>query len=117
MFAILVPVCVLPVVGTLLWAQHKAKKLEVLKPTKLESAIKTRPLQSLRLFFAEMDAIGLILVAASLSLLLLPLGLTNRTGSLDGWKEPGNIVMIILGFSLFPCFVWWEIKYASVRES
>ncbi|KAL7412825.1 major facilitator superfamily domain-containing protein [Mrakia frigida] len=114
MFAILVPVCVLPIVFTLLWAQRQAKKLELLKPTKLEEAIKTKPLQSIKVFFAEMDAIGLILVAASLSLLLLPLGLTNRTGSLDGWKEPGNIVMIILGFALFPCFVWWEIKYASV---
>lgn len=55
LFAILVPVCVAPSVTILLWSQHKAKKLELLKPTKFEETITQKPLEAVKVFFADMD--------------------------------------------------------------
>lgn len=51
----------------------------------------------------ELDIIGLVLVAASLALILLPLGLAKTASK--GWSTPSMIVMIVLGelFALSSC--------------
>lgn len=53
MFVILVPVCLGPVIGILLWSQNKAKKLELLRP--VEEFTAKKPLQTIKNFLSEMD--------------------------------------------------------------
>ncbi|KAL7410360.1 major facilitator superfamily domain-containing protein [Mrakia frigida] len=108
MFAVIIPVCLAPVIGSLFWGQHKAKKIAVLEPKgpRRSFAVASRD------YFNSMDAIGLVLIAASLALILLPLGLA-KTAS-NGWRTPSMIVMIVLGIVLFPVFVIWEWKFAKV---
>jgi len=58
-----------------------------------------------------MDLIGLILVAASLALILLPFTLAPLA---DGkWNNPSMIAMIVIGFVIFPGFCFWDAKYAK----
>lgn len=73
---------------------------------------------------ADMDFLGLLLIAASLALILLPLGLAPT--SKDGWRTPSMVSrvddpvhpcahvqpsMIIVGVILFPIFIWYEHRY------
>ena len=75
----------------------------------------------------EIDSFGLLLIAASLALILLPLGLAPK--SRQGWGNPSmvhllpseivwtgtddQLGMIVLGMTLIPVFVWYEANYPS----
>ncbi|CED82571.1 Predicted transporter (major facilitator superfamily) [Phaffia rhodozyma] len=147
-FCIIIPVCVLPIIITLLWAQRKAKKAALLRVPTLATAALSPPEYiaasvpvhttatgddgvdaglnvvpqiyqtgfknfgaTLKGLFIEMDIIGLILIAATLALVLLPLGLAPK--ALRGWKTPSMIVMIVLGVCLIPVTVIYEVKIAK----
>lgn len=57
----------------------------------------------------ELDLMGLVLVAASLALILLPLGLAPLASR--GWRTPSMIAMIVVGVVLFPIFIVFEWKF------
>ncbi|KAL7410361.1 hypothetical protein BDY24DRAFT_418092 [Mrakia frigida] len=109
MFAILIPACLAPVIGSLFWGQHKAKKLAILHN---DRAVKRKAIVVAKEIFVDMDTVGLVLIAASLALILLPLGLARSAS--NGWRTPSMIAMIVLGIVLFPVFVIWEWKFAKV---
>jgi len=106
MFAILVPVSLLPIIVALMWAQWKAKKLAAIKYSR--PPIVQNFGMSVYTAAAEMDLMGLILVAASLALILLPLGLAPAASK--GWHTPSMLAMIIIGCVLFPIFLVFEWK-------
>lgn len=117
-----VPACLLPIIVTLLWGQRKAKKAALLaRPHNPAPAIKvSRNLKSTAVaigrpflhFGKECDAVGLVLIATALSLILLPLGLAKASSR--GWQTPSMIVMIVLGVVVFlPAFIVWEIVFAE----
>lgn len=56
----------------------------------------------------EMDLVGLSLIAASLGLILLPLGLASKEP--QGWRTPSMFGMIVVGLILFPLFLIYESK-------
>jgi MFS family permease len=61
MFAILVPVCLAPVIGSLLWAQTKAKKLNMLQLTSDPNKnLFKHPLKAMALANKEMDVSTLL---------------------------------------------------------
>lgn len=71
MFAILFPVCGLPIIGILAWSQIKAKRLGLVHSTNPYEAVQVRenvakiPLaKALLVWSREMDLIGLILFTA-----------------------------------------------------
>ncbi|WVO19791.1 uncharacterized protein IAS62_001081 [Cryptococcus decagattii] len=107
MFAILVPVALSPIIIALMWAQHKAAKQ--LKIRYSRPPIKVGIWVTIREACLEMDFIGLVLIATSLALILLPLGLAPSASK--GWKNPSMIVMIIIGGLLFPVFLFYESKF------
>ncbi|KAJ2962514.1 hypothetical protein NQZ79_g2376 [Umbelopsis isabellina] len=112
MFAILVPVCLAPVIGSLLWAQRKAKKLNVLHLTSDPNKnFFKHPLKAISIANKEMDVPGLILIAAALALVLLPLGLAPTAS--NGWNTPSMIAMIVVGCLLLPVFAIWECVFTS----
>ncbi|KAL1409007.1 hypothetical protein Q8F55_005831 [Vanrija albida] len=100
MFAIMVPVILIPICGSLLWAQHKARKER--RYLRDESSAGTKVKRAL----IDMDIGGLFLILASLGLILIPLGLAPK--AVRQWKTPSMIAMITVGAVMFPVFLLYE---------
>ncbi|WWC66478.1 uncharacterized protein I206_100380 [Kwoniella pini CBS 10737] len=105
MFAILVPVALAPIIVTLFWAQWKAKKVI---PAKASPNARKPWSVVIRDAALEMDLAGLILIAASLALILLPLGLAPAAKG--QWKNASMIAMVTIGAVLFPLMLIYEWK-------
>ncbi|WRT64021.1 uncharacterized protein IL334_000948 [Kwoniella shivajii] len=105
MFAILVPVSLAPIIVTLFWAQWKARKMSHNK-----AAPKAHKRWNAVIVEAalEMDLAGLVLIAASLALILLPLGLAPAAKG--QWHNPSMIGMVTVGAILFPIMLVFEWK-------
>lgn len=104
MFAILVPVCLSPIVIALLWAQRKARRMHKLNTGSALKLQRTSVIRSI----TELDLVGLILVALSLALILLPL--TLAAAAKNGWRNASMIAMIVVGVILFPIFLFYESR-------
>ncbi|KAK6905574.1 hypothetical protein I203_106404 [Kwoniella mangroviensis CBS 8507] len=105
MFAILVPVALAPIIVTLFWAQWKAKKLDHIKAQPNAYKPWSKVITDAAI---EMDLAGLILIAASLALILLPLGLAPSAKG--QWHNASMIAMVTIGAVLFPLMLVYEWK-------
>ncbi len=91
MFAILVPATVLPLVITLVWAERRSKQLGIVEQALAEAdiSISTPPGEPLSLrvkrIVDQLDLVGLALLGAAVSLILLPLTLSKSVGS--AWSK------------------------------
>lgn len=76
MFAILIPVSLSPLILTLLWAERKARKLNIVPNTPVveRGSFVSRALN----VASQLDVVGLTLLGASVALILLPLTLANN---------------------------------------
>lgn len=102
-WAIILPVCVIPLAASLFMNQRRAKKLgfDVPSPFHGNSA-----LQVARNICFDLDAGGLLLFAAAISLILLPLTLAPNA---DGkWSNPSMIAMLVIGGVFLLLFPLWE---------
>ena len=83
MFAILVPVSLSPLIITLLWAEHKTKKLGLIETPLSDdfqdgaASSDNTLLRRLRRTAAQLDLVGLVLLGTAVSLILLPLTLSQ----------------------------------------
>ncbi|KAL3452782.1 major facilitator superfamily domain-containing protein [Aspergillus insuetus] len=98
-FAILIPVVAIPMLGSLYYSKIKANKQR-----KAEGTYQRK--NYLKNFF-RLDPVGLILFAAGLSLLLVPF--TLAASSSDRWGATHIIVMLVIGPVSLVAFVVWEI--------
>lgn len=105
MFAILIPVVVLPAIGVLQYFEHKAQKL-IPKDNKPKKPVGKIIWDAC----IEVDAFGLIVLGFGWSLLLLPFSLYIYAKG--GWNNPSIIAMIIVGGVLLMFYVLYEIKWA-----
>ncbi|KIJ58509.1 hypothetical protein HYDPIDRAFT_178059 [Hydnomerulius pinastri MD-312] len=128
MFAILVPAALAPLIITLLWAENKAKKLaliEAVQPSYGGTASRSRSRGSMDhatrgqetlvqrfLRTAEnLDLVGLILLGTAISLILLPLTISQSvTGQ---WKNGSIIAMLVIGVVLLCAFAYWDLRIAK----
>lgn len=106
MFAILLPVSLCPLIVTLLWAEYKTKKLGLLKPNEIlsddsqdamdeeTSTSSDTLLGRLRRTAVQLDLVGLILLGIAVSLILLPLTLSQTVKG--QWKN-GNFRLLTVG--------------------
>ncbi|KZP28418.1 MFS general substrate transporter [Athelia psychrophila] len=115
MFAILIPAALAPLIITLLWAEGKAKRLGIVEArsaaAKDQANAHISVFQRLARLSAQMDIIGLILIAAAVALILLPLTLSQTAKG--GWNNASMIAMLVLGVVLLFVFGLWDIRYAS----
>ncbi|CDS08827.1 hypothetical protein LRAMOSA10188 [Lichtheimia ramosa] len=112
MFAIMVPACLAPVIGSLLWGQWKARKLNLLQEKyNPDKNFFKHPIRASKVAFRDMDIPGLILIGAALALILLPLTLAPSAS--QGWNTPSMIVMIVIGCVLLPVWAVWEVVFAE----
>ncbi|CAE6471065.1 unnamed protein product [Rhizoctonia solani] len=110
MWCIILPVCAIPVAGSVIYARHKAAR-----EGKLASNSTPKHSSLVGAFIEltwQLDVIGMILLAAMLSLVLLPLTLAG--GAKETWKSAHIIVMLVIGVVVcIPAFFIWEIKFAK----
>lgn len=98
----------IPVAVIFLWSKRKAVALGLYpKRPKQRSTW-----DSIKYYVVQFDALGMLLIIAGWSLLLLPFNLVSYAPK--GWKSGYIIAMIILGFFLLVAFVIWEKFFSPV---
>ena len=93
MWAIILPAAFLPLALSLLLNQRKARRLNLIKPSRPHR--RKSFLSILRRTWYDLDVGGLTLLSAAVTLILVPLTLTaNASG---GWRNTSIIAMIVVG--------------------
>ncbi|KAF4981720.1 hypothetical protein FZEAL_2522 [Fusarium zealandicum] len=124
MFAILVPVLLLPAIFTLYAMQRRGEKMGMVtmaasKRVRVGAGDEEGPgaskglsywIKLLRQGLIDIDILGLIILGTAFALILLPF--TLAPGSKGGWSNPSMIAMIVIGFVLLIAFVLFEIYLA-----
>ncbi|CBF82008.1 hypothetical protein AN5378.2 [Aspergillus nidulans FGSC A4] len=104
MFAIIFPVCSIPLFLILLYGHSKAKKI-----TAYPSLIETHGLKHFLLdVFWRMDVLGIILLIAVFALILVPFTLAG--GNAEQWKQAKIIAPLVIGVLCVPLWIVWESK-------
>ena len=86
MFAVLVPATVLPLVLTLFWAERKAKRLGIVDDEVFTDSTKHESrTDRLKRVVEHLDLLGLLLLGAAVSLILLPLTISQNVSG--GWRN------------------------------
>ncbi|RDW65998.1 hypothetical protein BP6252_09633 [Coleophoma cylindrospora] len=107
-FCIITPVIAAPIVFIILRNQRFAMKSGMIyKPDSGRSV-----LESIAFYFWEFDVVGLLLITAGISLILLPFSLASY--QTKGWGSGMIIAMLVIGFLCLCAFPIWE-KYVSKR--
>lgn len=114
MFTIIVPLSLIPAIASLVYYQKKASRIGIVQEKADIEGISVSKENGSRIIglgvFKEIDIIGLLLLATSLALILLPLSLYETADK--GWKNPSIIAMFIVGGVLLVTFVLFEIYFA-----
>ncbi|KAF2818673.1 MFS general substrate transporter [Ophiobolus disseminans] len=102
-WAIILPLCFIPLFISLFMNQSRAKKLgyDLGKPFRGRGVI-----QILKNLWYDLDFFGLILLAAAISLILLPL--TLAPGAKGKWRNASMIAMLVVGAIVLIIFPFWE---------
>lgn len=122
MFAILVPVLLIPAIFTLYSMQRRGEKLGMVTlaaskrlRTGAEEGVRTRSFafwaKLLYQGLIDIDIIGLVILGTSFALILLPFTLAEEADG--GWRNPNIIAMVVVGFVLLIGFVLFEVYFAS----
>jgi hypothetical protein len=122
MFAILVPVLLIPAIFTLYSMQRRGEKLGKITMaaskrlrTGAEEGVKTRSFgywaQLLYRGLIDIDITGLVILGTSFALILLPFTLAEEADG--GWRNPSIIAMVVVGFVLLIGFVIFEVYFAA----
>lgn len=114
MFAIMMPVLLIPAIWTLYGVQRRADKLGAISFG--ESGIARREgirVRSGKDYFnlawqgvIEIDLAGLLLLGLGFSLILLSLNLAKQADG--GWNNPSMIAMLVVGFAILGLFAAFE---------
>ncbi|KAK0221833.1 hypothetical protein IW262DRAFT_1551509 [Armillaria fumosa] len=102
MWTIILPVSAAPLILILVFCQRKANRITHTKP---QSTLD-------KLIWIELDFVGVFLLVASLTLILIPLTLTG-TSSPETWSSPGTIAMIAIRVVVFAVYIYYDAKIAS----
>jgi len=111
-FAILHPVLNAPLIGILLYYQHKAIKAGIVPIRKSGRTL----WQSIKYYAIEVDIFGLLLLVSGLAVFLLPFSLFPYQGSTlnEQWSSALVVSMLVVGFLTIIAFIIWEWKFAPV---
>ncbi|KAI9300230.1 hypothetical protein BJ944DRAFT_136303, partial [Cunninghamella echinulata] len=103
-WAIIVPVLTIPIYFSLYLSKRNAKKQGIV--TKAPSIFTGKNIwENMIILFWQFDLVGVILIAAILCLLLIPLTIAGGTSS--RWAHADVISMLVIGFLCIPAFVIW----------
>ncbi|KAL5364354.1 major facilitator superfamily domain-containing protein [Aspergillus floccosus] len=112
MWAIILPVCAAPLIGTMLVYQHRLAS-RAPQPTVIEHKDPGPWCKRVfNLLWFELDLPGGILLVLGLSLLLIPLSLTGSNNS-AAWHKGNFIAMLVLGVVFLIAFLVWDAWFAK----
>ncbi|KAF4122977.1 MFS transporter, SIT family, siderophore-iron:H+ symporter [Geosmithia morbida] len=107
MWAVIFPVCTIPLMVSLTIVSVRARRRGLLD--KYRSSLQ---ILGARNFLAELfwvlDVIGIVLLVAAFALTLIPLTLAG--GLHTKWRTAGIIAPLVIGIALLPVFVFWELR-------
>ncbi|KAG6068329.1 hypothetical protein E4U32_001113 [Claviceps aff. humidiphila group G2b] len=107
MWAIIMPVCALPLIGSLMVVTRRAKRQGLLG--NYTTAFKQLGFRNLAIeLFWLLDVIGIILIIAVLDLILVPF--TIAGGESSKWGEAHIIAPLVIGILCIPAFIFWELR-------
>ncbi|KAI1408055.1 putative siderochrome-iron transporter [Hypoxylon sp. FL1857] len=106
--AIIIPVSAVPILWILLYTRKEARKRF---PAAVRDSGRTWS-QTIVHYAIEFDVIGMVLIVAGFSLVILPL--TLATYQTDKWRSAAIVTMIILGGCSLIAFGIWEKYFAKV---
>lgn len=104
-WCVALPICALPLLGSLWWVNHKAKRAGALEYYKT-------PVQEhgswevVKALFWQLDVIGIILTICVFGFILVPLTLAG--GHDPTWGEVKIIAPLVIGVLCIPVWIWWE---------
>ncbi|KAL8704186.1 MAG: hypothetical protein Q9201_002647 [Fulgogasparrea decipioides] len=102
-WTIVLPVSFLPLALALLLNMRKAKKFGQLPPAPWKGKSFVGGAKSL---WYELDVVGLLLLSAAFSLILIPCTLAQRAKG--GWNNGSMIAMVVIGVFCLVIFPFWE---------
>lgn len=102
-WAIILPICFIPLAASLFMNQRRAKKLGLEFPSPFRGRTIGAILKNL---WYDLDIFGLLLLAAGISLILLPLTLAPNAS--NEWRNPSMIAMLVIGGVTIIAFPFWE---------
>lgn len=102
-WAIILPICFIPLAVSLYMNQRRAKQLGLPFPSPFRGQT---PFQILKNLWFDLDTFGLLLFSAAVSLILLPLTLAPNASK--EWRNPSMIAMLVIGAVCLFCFPFWE---------
>ncbi|KAJ4129190.1 hypothetical protein NW768_007725 [Fusarium equiseti] len=108
-FAIIIAACSIPAMATMVYMFRSATKQGVITRKRSDRTF----LQSMKYYFVQFDIIGILVLCACISCLLLPYSLVPYAP--NSWKTPYIIALPVVGVVLIPVFYFWEAKYAPVQ--
>lgn len=110
MFAIIYPVCALPLIVALYIAQGRAKKVADVQ--KYSTPYQMLGVKRLLLeLFWQLDIVGIILLMAVLALILIPFTIAGgEAATSNNWRSAHILAPLVIGIVLAPCWVVWEKK-------
>ncbi|KAF6835615.1 siderophore iron transporter 1 [Colletotrichum musicola] len=107
MWAIIYPVCALPLIISLSIVGRRARKQGLLDS--YQSSFRALGFKDFMIWlFWQLDVVGIILVIAIFALILVPF--TIAGGFQTQWQEPHVIAPLVIGICCIPVFVIWERK-------
>ncbi|KAH6692196.1 major facilitator superfamily domain-containing protein [Plectosphaerella plurivora] len=117
MFAIIVPVLLVPAIMTLYAMQRRGEKLGMVTMAAskrvrvgIDEAVESRGFKYwVKLLYAgliEIDIVGLVILGFAFSLILLPFTIAEKADG--GWRNGGIIAMLVMGFLLVIGFGLYE---------
>ncbi|KAJ5342138.1 hypothetical protein N7541_011262 [Penicillium brevicompactum] len=112
MWAIVLPVASLPLIGTMLFYQRRTPS-----PVSASEALGWKSSdawweKAYQLLWIQLDLPGAVLLVAGLSLILIPLSLTGSNNS-HAWTKGSFIAMLVLGVVFLIVFLVWDAWFAK----
>jgi SIT family siderophore-iron:H+ symporter-like MFS transporter len=109
MFAIIYPVCALPLILSLWLVSRRARKQGHLD--NYRSSFQTLGAKNFAVeLFWMLDVVGIILLIAVFALILVPLTLAGGFEAQAQWRKAHIIAPLVVGVLCVPVFVFWEMR-------
>lgn len=103
MWAIIYPICSIPLIVVLILADRRARK----RGSQLPATFSGKGIRQTAIdLFWKLDLLGNLLLSGALAMLLVPLTLAG--GESRDWQSARIIAPIVMGFLFVPAFVYWE---------
>lgn len=114
-FAIILAAFCFPLGGIMFYLDRRAKQNG---QKKVYQILKNIPKdakwyeKAYHILIVELDLIGGVLLLCGFALFFVPFTVTGSSSSYK-WHEPKLIVMLVIGFVIFCCFLVWNTKFAK----